>query len=723
MDDDYLPVNWFSYQQLDMAARWLGREFGEGTNIRIVYLTQERMRRNDHNLMMGWPTYDDTARVIFIHHTPGNTRDGFEDHFQAIVPNPVGNVEAETGVARCDNQTGPSKSASRAPNKRDYVKHGANIPRGDRLLYINGQLGKNRVTGVFGRIGTPLQTMEMQRRLNIRTSGILAHAAKKARDRYSGVSWPAPGVRHSKAPTKSDDLATKLQQRLYSASRDPSRSASPLPKPKPTRNASSEAQPQANSERRSPGSMGVPIEQKTDGNSGAAQPIAGLTPVLDTGNEWRTDQQIQPYQSWTHAVPMYPYPSLHVVTNEPGLADLCPENLLEDHIANVRQHWLIAQEPSAIPGDAGDRDVKHRSNVPSQTGEVRGGPRRSERISAQPRATSPVLSKSRRKRKAESEDEEDEVVAPTTTSKRRRTSTSVLDHESLSGSRRQTPVTTNERTRVFAAYPQQEQPQFGIDPSLEPQLVPSPMLDAHANTVFGGRLWSRSRGSSIESAASDASLSPPSRRQRSNEPTNDEGGTGGSNFETQATADQSVETQDEFADLFEQDEVGTTEDATEYPALWAQDSGCIYEDDGGPGRAPRSSEQQNVGAVEDAADNEPAWEPGRYYTFEAVKGHGRPPRLSEPQRRSRSEDSVEGCPREAPASQLGPQLEVHDDYVTVEGNAGGNSEPDQSVDEEIRLRRLAKAKVESCNHVNCEWLISACKDPRLLTSPPSIVAL
>jgi len=401
MDDDYLPVNWFSYQQLDMAARWLGQEFGEGTNMRIVYVTQERSRRDVHNLMMGWPTYDDTAQIIFVHHTPGNTHDGLEDHYQAIVPDPVGNVEAETGRARCDNQTRPSQSASRASNLRDYVNHGADIPRGDKLLYLNGQLRQNPVTGVTGRIGTPLQTMVIQRRLKINTSGILAHSAKKARDKYSVISWPEPGKRHSTAPTKSDDLATKLQKRLDSGSRDPSRSASPLPNPSPARSISEGAGQRTESRRRLPRSMAEPLAQNADEDSGGEQEFDGLSQVLNTVHDWRTDQQTQPYQRWTQVAPRSPYPPRHVLTNE-RLVDPYPEDLLDDHIANMRQHLQVAQQPAAITRNAGHRDGRSNSNTLTQAGGDRTGLRRSLRINA-----SPEPSSSGRKRKAESEDDED----------------------------------------------------------------------------------------------------------------------------------------------------------------------------------------------------------------------------------------------------------------------------------------------------------------------------
>ncbi len=412
MDDDYLPVNWFSYQQLDMAARWLGQEFGDGTNIRIVYITQERSRRDIHDLMMGWPTYDATAQVIFIHHVPGNTRDGLEDHYQAVVPDPVGNVEAETGRARCDNQTcsvnaSPiSKSASGASGRKDYENYGADIPRGDRLLYLNGQLRQNPVTGITGRIGTPLQTMVIQRRLKIYTSGVLAHSAKKARDKYSGVSWPEPGKRHSTAPTKSDDLGTRLQERLDSGSRDPSQSASPLPESIPARSLSEGARPQTESRQRLPRSMGDPLDQNIDEDSGEEQPLADLSQVLSTVHDWRTDQQTRPYQRWTHVVPRSPYPPRHVPTNE-RLVDPYPEDLLDDHIANMRQHWRVAQQPAAIPRDAGDRDGRFSSNTLRQAGGDHPGLRRSQRINARPSTTSPAQSRSGRKRKAQLEDDED----------------------------------------------------------------------------------------------------------------------------------------------------------------------------------------------------------------------------------------------------------------------------------------------------------------------------
>ncbi len=70
---------------------------------------------------------------------------------------------------------------------------------------------------------------------------------------------------------------------------------------------------------------------------------------------------------------------------------------------------------------------------------------------------------------------------------------SVDNHEGLSSGRRLTPVMANERTIDSCCISTASTARSGLDLSVDTQLVPSRMSEAHANVVLGGLFWIRSR--------------------------------------------------------------------------------------------------------------------------------------------------------------------------------------------------------------------------------------
>lgn len=80
--DDYVYQTWFTVQQLDIAALWLGEQYGDGS-VRVVYIRQRPGHSSQHDLEAGSVTTEVTAPLIFVHRSEEEATND-QAHFQGF---------------------------------------------------------------------------------------------------------------------------------------------------------------------------------------------------------------------------------------------------------------------------------------------------------------------------------------------------------------------------------------------------------------------------------------------------------------------------------------------------------------------------------------------------------------------------------------------------------------------------------------------------------------